>query len=192
MKQILVSFLLALPLVLAAQTQGTQDVHEQLRRFVVADIETRVPVRGAIVVTNNGYRDTTNYRGVCLIPVKFDTLSVVHGKYLTERLTLKETKDSTFLIPHSHQISEVTVWGDGKPGVTHGLQQAITQAAKESVPVHTGIGFDFASLIDRRARRDKKHLKKTRSIFSQMDQSTDPIVEAYYKALEEEKEKKEK
>lgn len=189
MKHVLLSLLLCFPLVITAQEYNAQSDKEQLRRFVVADIETRVPVRGAIVATKNGYRDTTNYRGVCFIPVQFDTISVMQAKYLTERLTLKETKDSTYLIPNSHQITEVTVWGDGQPKVTKGLQDAITQAAKESAPVHSGIGFDFANLLDRRGRRDRKHLEKTRGLFNQIDQSKDPIVEAYKKAMEEQKEK---
>ena len=86
----------------------------QFRRLVIADMETHVPVRGAIVTTKSGYRDTTNYRGICFIPTKFDTLSVSRSGYLTESLLTGEVKDSTFLLPNMHRLPEVTVWGEAK------------------------------------------------------------------------------
>ena len=41
-----------------------QDTEQPKKKLVVADIETHVPLRNAIVVTPKGYRDTTNYRGI--------------------------------------------------------------------------------------------------------------------------------
>lgn len=192
MKQMLLYLLLYVPLALSAQEVNSQAVLQketvkpQLRKFVVADMETRVPVRDAIVSTMSGYRDTTNYRGICYIPVQFDTLSVSHGKYLTERLTAKEIKDTTYLIPNSHQISEVTVWGDGTPSVSKGLTEQVRQIFRENT--RGGLGFDFAKILDKRYRRDMKHLRKTREIFKEMDKDDeDPIVRAYKEAMEEKK-----
>lgn len=192
MKQMLLYLLLYVPLALSAQEANSQAVLQketvkpQLRKFVVADMETRVPVRDAVVSTKSGYRDTTNYRGICYIPVQFDTLSVSHGKYLTERLTAKEIKDTTYLIPNSHQISEVTVWGDGTPSVSKGLTEQVRQIFRENT--RGGLGFDFAKILDKRYRRDMKHLRKTREIFKEMDKDDeDPIVRAYKEAMEEKK-----
>lgn len=192
MKQMLLYLLLYVPLALSAQEVNSQAVLQketvkpQLRKFVVADMETRVPVRDAVVSTMSGYRDTTNYRGICYIPVQFDTLSVSHGKYLTERLTAKEIKDTTYLIPNSHQISEVTVWGDGTPSVSKGLTEQVRQIFRENT--RGGLGFDFAKILDKRYRRDMKHLRKTREIFKEMDKDDeDPIVRAYKEAMEEKK-----
>lgn len=192
MKQMLLYLLLYVPLALSAQEVNSQAVLQketvkpQLRKFVVADMETRVPVRDAVVSTKSGYRDTTNYRGICYIPVQFDTLSVSHGKYLTERLTAKEIKDTTYLIPNSHQISEVTVWGDGTPSVSKGLTEQVRQIFRENT--RGGLGFDFAKILDKRYRRDMKHLRKTREIFKEMDKDDeDPIVRAYKEAMEEKK-----
>ena len=71
MKQMLLYLLLYVPLALSAQEAKNsqavlqkETVKPQLRKFVVADMETRVPVRDAIVSTMSGYRDTTNYRGI--------------------------------------------------------------------------------------------------------------------------------
>ena len=198
MKQMLLYLLLFVSLGLSAQETKTGQVvlqsgtaQPQLRKFVVADMETHVPVRGVIVSTKSGYRDTTNYRGICYIPTKFDTLSVSHGKYLTERLTAKEIKDTTYLIPTSHQISEVTVWGDGTPSVSKGLTEQVRQIFRDNT--HGGIAFDFAKMLDKRYRRDMKHLRKTREIFKELDKDDeDPIVRAYKEAMEEKKRAAEK
>lgn len=198
MKQMFLYLLLYVPLALSAQeaktgqtAQQKETAKPQLRKFVVADMETRVPVRDAVVSTKSGYRDTTNYRGICYIPVQFDTLSVSHGKYLTERLTAKETRDTTYLIPNSHQISEVTVWGEGGPSVSKGLTEQVRQIFRENTP-SAGFGFDFAKILDGRYRRDMKHLRKTKEIFKEMDKDDeDPIVKAYKQAMAEKKKESE-
>lgn len=82
-----------------------------VRKFVVADMETRVPIRKAIVSTKDGYRDTTNYRGIARIPKDFDTLRVYKAGYLQTKLTMKEAGDTTFLIPGGRSLKEVIVWG---------------------------------------------------------------------------------
>ena len=186
MLRYILSFLFVLTAFCLLQAQETQQ-EPQRKKLVVVDIETKVPMRGVIVSTKAGYRDTTNYRGICYIPTKFDTLSVSHGKYLTERLTAKETGDTTYLIPNSHQISEVTVWGDGTPSVSKGLTEQVRQIFRENTP-GGGLGFDFAKILDGRYRRDMKHLRKTKEIFKKLDKDDeDPIVRAYKEAMEEKK-----
>lgn len=170
---------------LSVMAQGQQ---KPLRKFVVADMETRVPIRNAVVATKDGYRDTTNYRGICYIPETFDTLTVSRANYLTERLLLKEAKDSTFLIPNSKRISEVTIWGkDGTVAPMMDFGKAIQEgvAKNREGKAAMSIGFDLASMLDRRRRKDQKHLRKTREIFRDMDKlDDDPIVNAYKKEME--------
>lgn len=155
----------------------------------MADIETRIPIKGVIVITNGGYKYTTNYRGVCYIPQKFDTLTIYKANYLAEKLTPREVKDSTYLIPNNRRIGEVTVWGDDR---TTRLQENIERwadnATRDHLNSNSGVAFDLNSLFDRRARRDRKNLKKTRHIFNRMDSlDKDPIVNAYKMALERER-----
>lgn len=199
MKQLLLHLLLYVPATLYAQDakkvpslQQNPRVQSQLRRLVVADMETHVPVRGAFVRTKSGYRDTTNYRGICFVPTKFDTLSVSHPRYLTERLVTGEAKDSTFLIPNMHRLSEVTIWGDHRLSALDGVDDALKKEAPAHTPAPSGLGlvvtFDFAKMLDKRYRRDMKHLKKTREVFKQLDKDDeDPIVKAYQDAMEEKK-----
>jgi len=167
-------------------------VQPQLRRFVVADMETHVPVRGAIVRTKSGYRDTTNYLGICFVPTKFDTLSVSHPRYLTERLVTGEAKDSTFLLPNFRRLSEVTVWGKHNLSALDGIDDALKKEAPAHTSAPAGLGlvvtFDFAKMLDKRYRRDMKHLRKTREVFKQLDKGDeDPVVKAYQDAMEEKK-----
>lgn len=204
MKQLLLHLLLYVPATLYAQDAKkvpsllqNPRVQSQLRRLVVADMETHVPVRGAIVSTKSGYRDTTNYRGICYIPAQFDTLSVSHPKYLTERLLTGEAKDSTFLLPNFRRLSEVTIWGDHRLSALDGVDDALKKEAPAHTSAPAGLGlvvtFDFAKMLDKRYRRDMKHLRKTREVFKEMDKGDgDPIVNAYRQAMEEKKRTAEK
>ena len=166
-----------------------------VRKFVVADMETRVPIRKAVVTTQDGFRDSTNYRGIVRIPKDFDTLRVYKAGYLATKLSMKEAGDTTFLIPSGKSLREVTVWGkDGSnranENMAGGLLQAIREGAAEAPK---GIAhFDFANMLDRRGRRDRKHLKKVKAAFEKMDQlDDDPIVNAYMKDQEAKRLKKE-
>ncbi len=166
-----------------------------VRKFVVADMETRVPIRKAVVTTKDGYRDSTNYRGIVHIPKDFDTLRVYKAGYLMTRLSLKEAGDTTFLIPSGSSLREVTVWGkDGSNRANDNMAGGLRQAIREgAAAAPKGIAsFDFANMIDRRGRRDRKHLKKVKAAFDKMDKlDDDPIVNAYMKDQENKRLKKE-
>lgn len=166
-----------------------------VRKFVVADMETRVPIRKAIVSTKDGYRDTTNYRGIARIPKDFDTLRVYKAGYLQTKLTMKDVGDTTFLIPGGRSLKEVIVWGkDGSnranDNMAGGLAQAIAEGAAAAPK---GIAsFDFANMLDKRGRRDRKHLKKVKTAFEKMDKlDDDPIVNVYLKDQENKRLEKE-
>lgn len=46
----------------------------------------------------------------------------------------------------------------------------------------------MGKVLDKRYRRDMKHLRKTREVFKEMDKDNeDPIVRAYKEAMEEKK-----
>ena len=181
-------FILLLILVLAVISLKAQEGNSTtpLRRLVVCDIETKVPMRSVIVSTETGYRDTTNWRGICKVPAKFDTLTVFKHGYIPERLVVSDLRDSTFLIPEGTGIGQVTVWGKNhiKDNVNEWKRNTPVSAPSSGT---VSIGFDFANMLDKRGR---KHLRITREKFQEMDNSGDPIVNAYNKALEEAKTKK--
>jgi hypothetical protein len=174
-------------LLLASLHATAQEPDKPLKKFVVADIETRVPIRDVIVITETGYKDTTNYRGICYIPQTFDTLTVYKANYLTEKLLHKEVKDSTFLIPNSKRISEVTVWGkDRTTLLEENVEKWSRQNGQLPDPDKAAIAsFDFAKMLDKRYRKDQKTLRKNRKLFNEMDTyDDDPIVNAYKKEME--------
>lgn len=86
-------YILSFLLLLTAFCATAQE--PQRRKLVVIDIETKVPMRNVIVSTKDGYRDTTNWRGICYVPATFDTLTVSKHNYIPERLLAKELKDTT-------------------------------------------------------------------------------------------------
>ena len=165
-----------------------QDAEQKRKKLVVADIETHVPLRNAVVITTKGYRDTTNYRGICYIPENFDTLTVYRASYLVEKLLPNEIRDTTYLIPSGKSVKEVTIWGKS---ASSRLTEGIDNMKKRMLPNSNGSGvvssFDFARLLDSRYKRDQKHLRNVRQKFHEMDQVEDPIEKAYLQALEEKK-----
>ena len=165
-----------------------QNVEQNRKKLVVADIETRIPLRNAVVITTKGYRDTTNYRGICYIPENFDTLTVYRASYLVEKLLPNEIKDTTYLIPSGKSVKEVTIWGKS---ASSRLTEGIDEMKKRMLPNSNGSGvvtsFDFARMLDSRYKRDQKHLRNVRQKFREMDQVGDPIEKAYLQALEEKK-----
>ncbi len=192
MKKVAGLFLLLIMLAVAPALAQEQS----LRKFVVADIETRVPIRGAIVFTGDGYRDTTNYRGVCYIPTAFDTLSVYRNGYLTERLLPKETGDTTFVIPSGRRIDEVTVWGkDPSDRLMDNIERWIDRqniGLPDPGEAALSVGFDLGNMLDKRARRDRKHLRKVEESFRKMDEADkDPIVVAYRREMERKRQEEE-
>jgi hypothetical protein len=176
-------YILSLFILLTAFCQ-THAQEAQGKKLVVIDIETKVPMRGVIVSTKTGYRDTTNWRGICHVPAAFDTLTVFKHNYIPERLIANELKDTTALIPSGSAISEVTVWG--KNNVNQNIKEGISsQPLPNPSNASISYSFDFANLIDRRGRRDRKHLKTVKNKFQEMDVTGDPIVDAYNRVMQE-------
>lgn len=177
--------LLLLATLLLAVTHIT--AQQKQHRLVVCDIETRVPIRGVIVSTENGYRDTSNYRGICYVPNDFDTLVVSKASYLSEVMFRKELKDTTYLIPEGKSIGEVTVWGKTT------IKDKVNRWKRNTTVLNSssGLSLNFANILDKRGRRDRKHLRITREKFKEMDDSEDPIEKAYNQAMEEQRRKKE-
>jgi hypothetical protein len=191
MKKLILLLFIVMAAVSASAQTDAQSV--SLRKFVVADMETRVPIRSAYVITNTGYRDTTNYRGVCYLPAQFDTVIVYKPNYLSEKLAYKEVTDSTYLLAKNHALKEVTVWGkDRQKELDENVSNwGAAAAAMGAAEAPKGIvSFDVAKMLDRRGRRDRKNLRKTKAAFKEMDsKGKNNPVEAAYKDMKEEEQR---
>lgn len=170
---------------LGIRLYAQRDAANTYRKVVIADMETRVPLRNVWVSTYQGFSDTTNYRGVCLLPRQFDTLYISKKGYMPVRIPFTAVKDTTYLLPEAHRINEVTIWGKDlannlKKNVGMWSQQATQGAESPS-------GRDFLFFLDRRSIRDKKQLKKIKKIFKEWDEeeNKDPIMKAYRESLKE-------
>lgn len=148
---------------------------------VIADAETHVPIRDALVHTDNGVWARTDYRGYFTIKYPFDSAEVSKKGYVSTTIYLENLPDSVFLLPEAQQLTTVEVWGKANESINHMADQIQEEVAEQPRAV-TGIGFDLGGLFDQRARRDRKHLKKAKELMRQMDGQGDPVIEEYEQA----------
>lgn len=153
------------------------------RTCVVADMETHVPIRDAVIHTNTNHWGRTDYRGYFAMHYSFDSASVYKTGYVKTYIYKKNLPDTVFLIPQSHQLNEVEVYGKdiGKKNANM-FSNAAGQAAKEA-PVSPGVHFNALGWMDRRGIRDRKHLKKAQSVISGLDfreKNDDPVLDAFH------------
>lgn len=148
---------------------------------VIADAETHVPIKEALVHTDNGVWARTDYRGYFTIKYPFDSAEVSKSGYVKTRIYFESLPDSVFLLPEAQQLGTVEVWGKNQEHIRDMEKQIKKEAAEtpRNVPLVT---FDLGSLFDRRSRRDAKHRKKAKKVIREMDESGDPIIEAYEQA----------
>ena len=146
---------------------------------VIASAEDHVPIREVLIHTDNNHWARTDYRGYWTMKYQFDSATVSKPGFLKTTIYLKNLPDTLFLIPESHQLGTVEVWGKGQEHVKNMEKQA--QNAAANTPQQGGISFDFANMLDKRGRRDHKHLKKAKKILGEYERK-DPIVSAYEKA----------
>lgn len=147
---------------------------------VIASAEDHVPIREALIHTNNNHWARTDYRGYWTMRYQFDSATVSKPGYIKTTIRYKELPDTVFLLPDVKQIGEVTVWGKNQEHIKN-MEDNIQQKINETPSSQTGIGFDAFGWMDKQGRRDRKHLKEAKEIFQKMDRK-DPIVSAYEQA----------
>ena len=147
---------------------------------VIASAEDHVPIREALIHTNNNHWARTDYRGYWSMKYQFNSATVSKSGFLKTTVYLKELPDTVFLIPESTQLGTVEVWGKDQQHVKDREDQ-VQQAASMIGSGTTGIGIDLGNMLDSRGRRDQKHLKEARKVFSKME-NKDPLINAYEKA----------
>ena len=152
---------------------------------VIASAEDHVPIREALIHTNNNHWARTDYRGYWTMRYQFDSATVSKPGYVKATIRYKELPDTVFLLPEAKQLGEVTVWGKNQENVdkvkSQACQEAV-EAGRNAALGHTRlVGFDLGNVMDSQGRRDQKHLKEARKVFSKME-NKDPLINAYEKA----------
>ena len=136
------------------------------RKIVVVDMETHIPIAGVSVKTDSAHAVMTDINGIANIAERFDSISFNHMKYLSDKVTFEEMKDTMFLVPKNLMLPDVVITGlnpDLKKALKKNHERMLQQ------PTWKGLSFDFANMIDRRARRDRKHYKKAKKILREWD-----------------------
>ncbi len=146
---------------------------------VIASGEDHVPIREALIHTDNNHWARTDYRGYFNMRYPFDSATVSKPGYVKTTIRYETLPDTVFLLPEAKQIGEVTVWGKNMEHIDE-MEKNIKNKIQESPQPITGIGFNAFGWMDKQANRDRKHLKQAQKIFKEMDRR-DPVVAAYEK-----------
>lgn len=174
-----IQLLTALLLLLIGQEARAQ------KTCVIASAENHVPIREALIHTNNNHWARTDYRGYWSMRYQFDSATVSKPGFIKATIRYRELPDTVFLLPESKQIGEVTVWGKNQESAGKMKSQASLEAAEAGRNAALGhtrlVGFDLGNMMDSQGRRDQKHLKEAKKIFSKMEHG-DPLINAYEKA----------
>ena len=133
------------------------------KRFVVVDVETRVPIRGVNVTSSAQLTDTTNCQGLVTIPDTCRTLSLTHVKYESRILNVEEVKDTIFLISKLMGLPEVTVFGKGKgEDALKELKQhtLLDKTEAQLLAANPSAGFNILGLLQKLFKRKKENKKE--------------------------------
>jgi hypothetical protein len=101
------------PVIFFVLTACTLSVQAQ-RRYVVIDVETKVPIRHVNVRYGAHHTDTTNWQGRVNIPDSCRTLLLSHVNYESRLIRTEEVEDTIYMISKLMGLPEVTVFGKGK------------------------------------------------------------------------------
>lgn len=176
MRKICLAIVLAMVPVIQALAQKT---------CVIASAEDHVPIREALIRTDNNHWARTDYRGYWTMKYAFDSVTVSKKGFLKTTVSYKELPDTLFLLPESQQLGTVEVWGKNQEHVKEMTNQFDAEAEEAARNASLGkinvAGFDLGNMLDGRGRRDRKHLKKAREYMKEYDKK-DPIVAAYEQA----------
>ena len=153
-------FLTMVFLMVITQMLAQTEAQKKGRVVVVADMETRRPIRDVLVYLYNG--DHLKLDWTCrfrLYHYKFKRATFSHPDYLKRVMTNEELNvDTVFLIPLCQTLSEVIVTAKApqiNPQISNSIRQEVaTHGVKPS-------GKDFLSVLRPKDRKRKKLGKKT-------------------------------
>lgn len=152
---------------------------------VIASAEDHVPIREALIRTDNNHWARTDYRGYWTMKYAFDSVTVSKKGFLKTTVSYKELPDTLFMLPESQQLGTVEVWGKNQEHMKEMNRQLDAAAAEAAQNASLGklplAGFDLGNMLDARGRRDRKHLKKAKEFMKEYEKK-DPIVAAYEQA----------
>lgn len=155
----------------------------QAQKVLVCDGATHFPIRDVLVSVDGKNVGLTTWQGIINLPDSFQTASFKKKGYAPEQLFRSEVlRDTVFLFPAEHYLDEVVVIGKQVIDGRELLKKMPKRDILEKKPAHSLLEFDVGLMLDKRLRRDRKHVEKLREVFKKMDgleDKEDPILKAY-------------
>ena len=153
------------------------------QKVLVCDGATHFPIRDVLVSVDGKNVGLTTWQGIINLPDSFQTASFKKKGYAPEKLFRSEVlRDTVFLFPADHYLDEVVVIGKQVIDGRELLKKMPKRDILEKKPAHSLLEFDVGLMLDKRLRRDRKHVEKLREVFKKMDgleDKEDPILKAY-------------
>lgn len=175
-------------LILLFTILSVSDIKGQ-RKIFIFNLETKAPLRNVKVWTSDGKSDSTNYMGQCLIPEKFDTLTVSKPGFMAIRIPFAQVKDSIPLIPNYHRLDEVTVYGvDYSKKMQTNINKWTAYDKTEYALQHPATPNILGLLVYLGKKAYDKLFNKPK-VETGPSLSEDPILKAYKETMEEKKNK---
>ena len=157
--------------------------------MLVCDGATRFPIRDVLVSVDGKNVGLTTWQGIINLPDSFQTASFKKKAYAPEKLFRSEVlRDTVFLFPAEHYLDEVVVIGKQVVDGRELLKKMPKRDILEKRPSGGLGGFDLGLILDKRYRRDRRHVEKLREVFKKMDgleDKEDPILKAYRQTQQE-------
>lgn len=155
----------------------------QAQKVLVCDGATCFPIRDVLVSVDGKNVGLTTWQGIINLPDSFQTATFKKKGYAPEKLFRSEVlRDIVFLFPAEHYLDEVVVIGKQVVDGRELLKKMPKRDILEKKPAHSLLEFDVGLMLDKRLRRDRKHVEKLREVFKKMDgldDKEDPILKAY-------------
>ena len=155
----------------------------QAQKVLICDGATHFPIRDVLVSVDGKNVGLTTWQGIINLPDSFQTASFKKKGYAPEKLFRSEVlRDTVFLFPAEHYLDEVVVIGKQVIDGRELLKKMPKRDILEKKPAHSLLEFDVGLMLDKRLRRDRKHVEKLREVFKKMDgleDKEDPILKAY-------------
>lgn len=149
------------------------------RTCVIADMESRKPIKDALIMTDTRHAARTNLYGYFEMKYVFDSATVSHPSFLSRKVKRTTLPDTVFLLKKMNLLQEVTIYGvDRQKQSLSFLKKSAQREAADNAPSPSATmsyHFDFANMLDRRRRHDKKQLAKMQKIFQELDAMDDPL-----------------
>ena len=175
------SFLIVLLLITSASAGAQQ--------FVVADMESRVPLRDVLVHTDDNQDTRTIWDGTFSLKEGFNRISLSHPLYEKRYVLKSEMKrDTIFLLPKMNTLREVVIYGERRfdKRIAEMMRPSPQQVERDKLPKVVPAGPDVLALAlwlyditigkkaEKRARR-KKALQEIRKKEEEYEQKWDSL-----------------